>query len=111
MPKPQPKSQPNKAAEVLRATLISSTTNQPMDEAIGIFVNALKEVDPDRLFTVVDIVSWATEYRRQDPDVKLPDELFNSYSLGKYLKGSCNELGISPQGTYGNRQVWGLKHD
>jgi len=99
---------PSKAVLALESVLASSDTNQPMNEAIGTFVGALKAVDPDRVFTVLDIVAWASEYKRQDPNADLPDELFNTYSLGKYLKARYSELGIISAGTYGNRQVWGL---
>ncbi len=102
---------PSKAVLAMQSVIERSSTNQPMNEAIGTFVEALRETNPDRVFTVIDITAWATEYIRLEGEVTFPDELFNAYSLGRYLKASFEVLGIEPQGTYGNRQVWGLKND
>ncbi len=101
---------PNKAVLALKSTLAKSSTNPPLHEAVGVFVAALLEHDPDRVFTVVDVVNWASEYKRIDGSVELPDEMFNTYSLGKYLKACSGELGIVSAGSYGNRAVWGLKN-
>ncbi len=101
---------PNKAVQAMQSLMKLSSTNQPLNDAISVFIAALKETDPDRVFTVIDITTWATEYRRLDGEISLPDELFNTYSLGKYLKSNHEPLGLEPQGTYGNRQVWGLKN-
>ncbi len=101
---------PNAAVQAMQNTLEQSSTNQNLNEAINLFVTALKEVNSDRVFTVLDIASWAAEYRRLEGTVVLPEEMFNTYSLGKYLKASQEVLGIESQGTYGNRQVWGLKN-
>lgn len=102
---------PSKAILAMQSIVKQSSTNQPVDEAIGVFIAALKETDPDRVFTVTDVTTWATEYRRLGGETLLPDELFNTYSLGRYLKASYETLGIESQGTYGNKQVWGLKND
>ncbi len=100
---------PTSAVQALQASLKRTDVNQPLHEAIDTFVEALKETDPDRAFTVADIIAWATEYSLLEGQDVLPKEIRNAYSLGKYLKAHFEYLGITPQGTYGNRQVWGLK--
>ncbi len=97
------------AIQALQSSLKRSNVNQPVHDAVTTFIKALQETDPDRVFTVADIGSWATEYVFLEGQDALPLEIFNAYSLGKYLKGHSEDLGIAPQGTYGNRQVWGLK--
>ncbi len=103
------KPKPDSAALAMQSMLTKGSTNVPLDETILLFVDALKEIDQDRVFTVVDMKDWAAEYQRLE-NKELPQEFFNSYALGKYLKAGHERLGLEPQGTYGNRQVWGLKN-
>ncbi len=103
------KPKPDNASLAMQSVLAKGGTNVSLDATILLFVEALKEVDQDRVFTVVDMKDWASEYQRLESK-ELPPEFFNSYALGKYLKAGHERLGLEPQGTYGNRQVWGLKN-
>jgi len=103
-------SKPNAAAQALQLAKSKQPGSSPIEEVLRKFFEAVREANPDMTFTVIDIRNWAEEYQKLT-DEQLPSNIFNTFSVGRYLNKEHEKLGIQAHGTYGNRCVWALKEE
>lgn len=96
-----------KALQLSRENQQEPTEEDYIAPYVETFIEALRHSQPSAKFTVQDVRNWAVEYQRIAGQ-ELPEKLFNSYSLGKYLRRNHKKLGLLNLSTYGNRQVYGI---
>jgi len=88
----------------------SEAEEQAFLDCMKLFSKTLRETNSEAQVTASDITQWATNLSEADPDA-VPNRAVNAYSVGRFLKVSCDAVGLTFIGTYGNRSVYTVSEE
>ena len=72
-----------------------------------LFVNAMKEINPDMKFVSNVVIEWAARYEKVT-DTKMPQQFANALRIGHVLSKVHKDIGLQKVESYGNRQVYAI---